>query len=97
MIGDLFNPKPLDTIFGNEFRFMATYGQIRKFDPAEESICEPSFAINVIKDKKQVVIFSSVIGPKTFALLRNSLAPEQSQDRSVMVLDEPSGTTLVQN
>ena len=84
----------MDTISGDELEFMATLGHIGRFDPAEESILvylehvELFFAANGITDKKQVAVYLSVIGPKIYALLRDLLAPEKPQDKSVVALCE---------
>ena len=73
---------------------MATLGHIGNFDPAEESTSvdlermELFFAANGMKDEKQVAILLSVIGPKIYALLRDLLAPEKPQDKSVATLSE---------
>ena len=94
MISNLFNPEPTNTISGDELEFMATLGHIGNFDPAEESISvylermELFFAANGIKDEKQVAVLLSVIGPKIYALLRDLLAPEKPQDKSVATLSE---------
>ena len=70
---------------------MTTLGHIGKFDPTEESIStylecmELFFATNGIKDKKQVPVFLTEIGPKNFLLFRDLLAPAKPQEKSVAV------------
>ena len=46
------------------------------------------FAANGIKDEKKVAVFLSVIGPKNYALLRDLLAPDKPQQKSLAVLFE---------
>jgi len=41
------------------------------------------FTANGIKDEKKVAMLLSVIGPKIYALLRDLLAPDKPQDKSV--------------
>ena len=68
---------------------MATLGHIRKFKPTEENISSYLervvlfFTANGIKDEKKVAVLLSVIGPKIYALLRDLLAPDKPQDKSV--------------
>ena len=35
----IINPKPMDTISGDELGIMATLGHVGKFDPTKEYIC----------------------------------------------------------
>ncbi len=57
------------------------YGKKDEFQPENESIAaypervELYFAANAIAENKQVPVFLSVIGAKTYTLLRNLLAP----------------------
>ena len=44
------------------------------------------FTANSIADDKKVVVFLSVIGGKTYFLLRDLLAPEKPQDKLLSVL-----------
>ena len=73
---------------------MTTLGHIGKFEPSEESILvylehvDLFFAANGINDEKKVAVLLSVIGLKTYALLRDLLAPDKSHQKSVAVLFE---------
>ena len=73
---------------------MTTLGHLGKLDPTEECISaylervELFFAANGIKDEKQVPVLLSMIGPKNFSLLRDLLAPDKPQEKSVAVLFE---------
>ena len=79
---------------GDEQGIMATLGHIGKFELTEENISaylehvELFFTANGIKDKKKVAMLLSVIGPKIYALLRDLLAPDKLQDKSVTHLLE---------
>ena len=71
---------------------MASYGKLSEFHPEAESISaylervELFFTANSIADDKKVAVFLSVIGGKTYSLLRDLLAPEKPQDKSLSVL-----------
>ena len=71
---------------------MATLGHIGKFEPTEENILaylervELFFTANGIKDEKKVAVLLSVIEPKIYTLLRDLLAPDKPQDKSVVDL-----------
>ena len=73
---------------------MTTLGYIGKFEPSEESILvylehvELFFAANGINDEKKVEVLLSVIGPKTYALLSDLLAPDRPHQKSLAVLFE---------
>ena len=66
-----------------------SYGRIDEFQPENDSIAaylervELYFSANGIVEEKQVPVFLSVIGGRTYSLLRNLLAP-----------DKPSGKDL---
>ena len=71
---------------------MASYGKLSEFHPEAESISaylervELFFTANSIADDKKVAVFLSVVGGKTYSLLRDLLAPEKPQDKSLPVL-----------
>ena len=73
---------------------MATYGKLREFQPDTERIeayldrVEVFYQANDIGEDKQVAVFLSVIGGKTFSLLRDLLAPDKPQDKTLPVLFE---------
>ena len=58
-----------------------SYRRIDEFQPENESIAaylkrvEPFFSANDIAAEKRVPVFLSVIGGRTYSLLRNLLAP----------------------
>ena len=62
---------------------MTSFGRIKEFRPEEETIdsylerIEIFFTANGIAAEKQVPVFLSVIGSKTYAILRNLVAPEK--------------------
>ena len=66
---------------------MATIGQVGEFKPEEEKISayleriQLFFAANSIAEEKQVAILLSVVGPKTYSLLRDLLAPTKPQEK----------------
>ena len=65
----------------------SSFGQIDAFQPENESIeaylecIEVFFAANEIAKDKQVSVFLSVLGGKTFTLMRNLLAPAKPNDQ----------------
>jgi len=67
---------------------MTSIGQIGEFKPDEERISayleriQLFFVANSIADEKKVAVLLSVIGAKTYALLRDLLAPTKPQDKS---------------
>ena len=66
---------------------MTSYSCIKEFHPKEESIesylerVELFFTANEVADGKKAVVFLSVIGSKTFAILRNVVAPAKPSDK----------------
>ena len=73
---------------------MATYGKLSEFQPETESIAaylervEVFYKANSIAEDKQVAVFLSVVGGKTFSLLRDLLAPAKPQDQTLATLFE---------
>ena len=73
---------------------MATtyYGKIEEFQLENESISgyleriELYFSANAVEEGKQVAVFLSVIGTKTYTLLRNLLAPTKPKEVSLASL-----------
>ena len=67
---------------------MATIGQMGEFRPEEERISayleriQLFFVANSIADGKQVAVLLSVVGAKTYALLRDLLAPTKPQEKT---------------
>ena len=76
---------------------MATtyYGKIEEFQPENESISayleriELYFSANAVEEGKQVAVFLSVIGAKTYTLLRNLLAPTKLEASLASLTDAP--------
>ena len=72
---------------------MATFGKLKEFEPENEKISaylervELYFTANDIKER-QVPIFLSVIGAKTYSLLRDLLAPTNPKEKSFDELAE---------
>ena len=66
-----------------------TYGQLSEFHPESESItsyverARLFFRANDIVEEKQSAVFLSVIGGKTYALLRNLVAPDLPQNKTL--------------
>ena len=60
---------------------MAHIGRIGEFDETKESFtCYKErltqfFVANEVKNERKVAVFLSVIGPKTYGILRNLVAP----------------------
>ena len=73
---------------------MAIYGKLSEFQPETESIAaylervEVFYKANSIAEDKQVAVFLSVVGGKTFSLLRDLLAPAKPQDQTLATLFE---------
>ena len=71
---------------------MATtyYGKIEEFQPENESISAYLlyFSANAVEEGKQVAVFLSVIGAKTYTLLRNLLAPTKLKEASLASLTD---------
>ena len=71
---------------------MTSYGRIKEFRPEEETIesylehIELFFTANDIADGKKVLVFLSVIGSKTYVILRNLLAPAEPSDKEFATL-----------
>ena len=68
---------------------MPTIGKIEAFDKANDDWTayvkrvEQSFIANGIKDNKEVPAILSLIGNKTYGLLRNLCAPEKPANKSL--------------
>ena len=68
------------------------YGRIDTFNPDCESIeaylerIDLYFAANNVPDDRKVAIFLSVLGGKTYTLLRNLLAPQKPSERTLAEL-----------
>ena len=60
---------------------MTIYGQLREYQPKTENIAayleqvELFFQANSVAEDKTVAVFLSVVGSKTYLLLRDLLAP----------------------
>ena len=73
---------------------MATYGTIKEFEAENEKISsylervELYFAANEIANEKKVAILLSVIGAKTYGLIRDLLAPTNPKEKSFDQLAE---------
>ena len=73
---------------------MATYGKLKEFEPDNEKVSsyleqvELYFTANDIAAEKKVVILLSVIGAKTYSLLRDLLAPTNPKEKSFDALVE---------
>ena len=67
---------------------MATYGKLQEYKPGAESIAaylervEIFFQANNIAADKQVPVFLSVVGGRTYSLLRDLTAPAKPQDKT---------------
>ena len=65
---------------------MTTIGRIGEFKPDEEQISayleriQLFFTTNSIAENKQAAILLSVVGPKTYGLLRDLLVPTKPQE-----------------
>ena len=68
---------------------MATYGQLQEYKPESENItaylerAEVFFRANDIAEDKQVPVFLSVVGGKTYSLLRDLTAPDKAARQNV--------------
>ena len=66
---------------------MTSYGRIKEFHPEEESIesylerVELFFTANEVANEKKVAVFLSIIGSKTYAILRNLVAPAKPSSK----------------
>ena len=71
---------------------MTSFGRIDEFRPENESIeaylerIELYFNANELEDDKKVPIFLSVIGGKTYSVLRDLLAPVKPREKSFSAL-----------
>ena len=71
---------------------MTSYGRIKEFRPEEETIesylerIELFFTANEIADEKKVSVFLSVIGSKTYAVIRSLVAPAKPSDKGLDIL-----------
>ena len=71
---------------------MTSYGRIKEFRPEEETIesylerIKLFFTANEIADEKKVAVFLSVIGSKTYTVLRSLVAPAKPSDKGFDVL-----------
>ena len=73
---------------------MAPFGQLQGYRPETENVSsylervELFFTANGFAEKKRVLVFLSVVGATTYALLRDLLAPEKPQAKSISELFE---------
>ena len=51
------------------------------------------FQTNAVADGRKVTVFLSLIGPKTYELLRNLVAPEKPAEKTLEVLKRESVTS----
>ena len=71
---------------------IATIGQMGEFKPDEEGISaylerlQLFFVANSVEEGKQVAVLLSVIGAKTYALLRDLLAPTKPKEKTIAEL-----------
>jgi len=71
---------------------MTSFGRIKEFRPEEETIdsylerIEIFFTANGIAADKQVPVFLSVIGSKTYAILRSLVAPAKPTEKDFAAL-----------
>lgn len=69
-----------------------TFGKLMEFDPKSDSITAYVdrvtlfFQANEIAEGKQVAVFLSAIGPKTYSLLRSLVTPESPKDKTLVQL-----------
>ena len=72
---------------GNEGEMMATIGKLSEFIPECESLTayvervELYFEANKIEEGRKVSVFLSVLGSKTYSVLRDFLAPFKPKDK----------------
>ena len=80
-----------------------TFGHISEFVVEDESISaylervELYFGANDIAPEKKVAIFLSVIGVKTYAVLRSLVAPAQPKDKPFAELKMLLKRTMIQS
>ena len=66
-----------------------TIGQLTEFDPTSDSVAayvertQLFFIANNIEENKQVAVFLSAIGPRTYKLLRDLMAPTVPKDKKL--------------
>lgn len=69
-------------------------GRLTEFDPNSDSITayvervKLFFQANEIAEGKQVAVFLSAMGPKTYSLLRSLVTPESPKDKTLEQLVE---------
>ena len=69
-------------------------GRLTEFDPKSDSITAYVervtlfFQANEIAEGKQVAVFLSAMGPKTYSLLRSLVTPESPKDKTLAQLVE---------
>ena len=68
---------------------MAAFGELKHFEPEVEKISsylervDLYFTANQIADERKVAVFLSVIGAKTYSLLRDLVSPASPKDKSL--------------
>ena len=73
---------------------MAVIGSVGEFQPEAESFAayvervEMFFAANAIPNERKAAVFLSLVGAKTFSLVRNLVAPQKPSGKSVKQLIE---------
>ena len=73
---------------------MAVIGSVGEFQPEAESISayvervEMFFAANSVPSERKVAVFLSLVGAKTFSLVRSLVAPAKPSERSFNQLTE---------
>ena len=69
--------------------FKALYGHIQEFDPAVDSSLfyiervELFFLSNEVPDNKKVPVFLSIIGKKTYSLVRDLMMPDDPSEKNL--------------
>ena len=69
-----------------------TFGRLTEFDLKSDSITAYMdrvmlfYQVNEIAEGKQVTVFLSAIGPKTYSLLRSLVTPESPKDKTFVQL-----------
>ena len=67
---------------------MASYGHIEEFEPGKDDIetylerVDLYFSANAIADDRKVALFLTVMGPKSYNVLSNLLAPEKPKSKT---------------
>ena len=68
---------------------MAAFGELKHFEPEVEKISsylervDLYFTANQIADERKVAVFLSVIGAKTYSLVRDLVSPASPKDKSL--------------